>query len=953
MVSGNHKNQQQPSLQQQHHEDTPVKNALSQKSFLREVTDQLGIILWRNSLLQLRYWRATLAQTLGAPVIFMLLLFILQRADYSYQSISNPTPPSSTLQGVFECQGRNPSDNCINIMYTPVTTSTTNYMKTFATLNSARTGQSPLVLEAPLSSVNARPARKMGIVPVPDAPFIYEYALRWPNVTAWGVSFSESNSNGVNNIQYQIWYNSTRVANISDVFGRQVVSFLRGMDEAIISVLNDPTATVTADIDVTVRDWPVVPPVVLSEKIVQNLGPVFFFCCTMVIFISALNQTVIEKEQKLRHSMEIMGLKPMVYWIGSYLSNMLLLVISSLFTTTLGYIFQFGSFKNANFGVLFITFFLLGLAMLSFGFLITTFVRSARVAILVGIFVFIIGLLFESFVFSSGFVGYIWWRNTTPSIIPTIMGLMPFFNFGKCFLDISTLTTGKLSDLTGTYIPGPGLSWSSIYTPISATLLPAYSDGITPKIPALIVSWYFLIFDIIFYGVLTWYFDRVIPDEYGSSLVPWFFIQPTYWGLESQKQRKVDREDWLDEVMATSAREKMEREDSDVLVERSRALSAAFWPAAKIVHLRKVYTSYFGKEEKIAIKDLCLTFEEGKLLALLGQNGAGKSTTMNILSGLTPSTLGDGYMYGYSVFYQMHHIRKIMGVCPQHDVLFPDLTAREHIYLYAGLKGVPRDQWDILVDERLHAVRLLKVADHRSKTYSGGMKRRLSLVISTLGDPKIVFLDEPTTGMDPVNRRHVWSFIEKFKQGRVIVLTTHSMEEADVLGDRIAIMAHGRLRAIGDSVSLKNKFGAGYRISIVTNPSMIEEVKAEVYRYVPGATLEDDSAGALIYQFPVSSTNRIPALVRHLDSNLDGLVRAWGISQTTLEEVFLRIIRDANPNGYRGDEHEVLDDTAVLPGTLKPTFSVRRRNTGKRVLATSAESAAEAGDAQMPRNFNT
>jgi ABC-type multidrug transport system ATPase subunit len=129
----------------------------------------------------------------------------------------------------------------------------------------------------------------------------------------------------------------------------------------------------------------------------------------------------------------------------------------------------------------------------------------------------------------------------------------------------------------------------------------------------------------------------------------------------------------------------------------------------------------------------------------------------------------------------MHKIRKLMGVCPQHDILFHELTAREHIELYAGLKGVDSSSWDSIVTERLGAVRLLKVVDNPVGTYSGGMKRRLSVVIASIGDPQIVFLDEPTTGMDPVNRRHVWSFIEKFKKDRVVILTTHSMEEADVV----------------------------------------------------------------------------------------------------------------------------------------------------------------------------
>lgn len=210
--------------------------------------------------------------------------------------------------------------------------------------------------------------------------------------------------------------------------------------------------------------------------------------------------------------------------------------------------------------------------------------------------------------------------------------------------------------------------------------------------------------------------------------------------------------------------------------------------------------------------------------------------------------------------------------------------------------------------------------------------------------------------MDPTNRRHVWSFIEKFKQGRIIILTTHSMEEADILGDRICVMAHGRLRAIGNSIHLKNKFGAGYRISLMTDPANTEYVKTQIESRVPGCILKDDSAGALLYQFPPSSMSSIPGLVKWLET-VDGgtsssirpagsaqgsnansgrntpfpssssenqissapgltpvsvhlgqnehaepLVHGYGISQTSLEEVFLKLIRDANPEGYQGYE---------------------------------------------------
>jgi ABC-type multidrug transport system ATPase subunit len=143
----------------------------------------------------------------------------------------------------------------------------------------------------------------------------------------------------------------------------------------------------------------------------------------------------------------------------------------------------------------------------------------------------------------------------------------------------------------------------------------------------------------------------------------------------------------------------------------------------RIAHLRKEFNqSLFRKSklDKVAVKNTCLTLQEGKLLALLGQNGAGKSTTMNILAGLTPASNGDALFYGQSVRDNMQEIRKNLGVCPQHDILFNDLTSREHFYLYCGIKNVPYKDIPALMEERLKAVRLWKVADKRAGTYSGG-----------------------------------------------------------------------------------------------------------------------------------------------------------------------------------------------------------------------------------------
>ncbi|MFN3496663.1 MAG: ABC transporter A family member, partial [Hydrogenophaga sp.] len=232
--------------------------------------------------------------------------------------------------------------------------------------------------------------------------------------------------------------------------------------------------------------------------------------------------------------------------------------------------------------------------------------------------------------------------------------------------------------------------------------------------------------------------------------------------------------------------------------------------------LRKEFPTPDGT--KVAVKALDMTMYEGQIFALLGHNGAGKTTTLSILSGMLPATAGDASVFGLSVASQMASIRRIMGVCPQHDVLFPDLTVLEHLELFAGLKEVPLDVRAQKISEIIAEVGLTEKVYSLSSTLSGVMKRKLSLAIALLGDSRIVFLDEPTSGMDPYSRRSTWSVIQNNRQGRIIVLTTHFMDEADLLGDRIGIMADGELRCCGSPMFLKARFGVGYNLTLVRTP---------------------------------------------------------------------------------------------------------------------------------------
>lgn len=210
---------------------------------------------------------------------------------------------------------------------------------------------------------------------------------------------------------------------------------------------------------------------------------------------------------------------------------------------------------------------------------------------------------------------------------------------------------------------------------------------------------------------------------------------------------------------------------------------------------------------KIAIKDLTLNLYEGQITVLLGPNGAGKSTTLSILSGLFPATSGEAYVNGYDISRQIVQIRKSLGLCPQQDLLFNYLTVSEHLYFYCVIKGVPRKMCLKEINCMLSTFNLLEKRNAFPESLSGGMKRKLSIMIALVGVSKVVILDEPTAGMDPVSRRATWSLLQEFKQDRTILLTTHYMDEADILGDRIAIMVKGALRCCGSSVFLKQIYG--------------------------------------------------------------------------------------------------------------------------------------------------
>uniref|UniRef100_A0AAR2JFK1 ABC transporter domain-containing protein n=1 Tax=Pygocentrus nattereri TaxID=42514 RepID=A0AAR2JFK1_PYGNA len=408
-----------------------------------------------------------------------------------------------------------------------------------------------------------------------------------------------------------------------------------------------------------------------------------------------------------------------------------------------------------------------------------------------------------------------------------------------------------------------------------------------------IVSIIMMLIDTLLYWILTWYIENVFPGQYGIPK-PWYFpFTSSYW-------------------CGTPVGSYNEAEPLD--------------PGVSIRNLVKVYKT--GK--KLAVDKLSLDFYQDQITSFLGHNGAGKTTTMSILTGLFAPTSGTAYVNGFDIRTDMDSIRKTLGMCPQHNVLFNDLTVEEHIYFYARLKGCSSEEVKQEIDQMIKDVGLPHKRKELAKNLSGGMQRKLSVAIAFVGGSNVVILDEPTAGVDPYARRGIWELLLKYKKGRTIILSTHHMDEADILGDRIAIISHGRVCCCGSSLFLKKSYGSGYYLTLVrtnqdkfnnldksdlshtpyinrhqlslSNPSHtlslcsdVADVSGLVRRHVPEAELLEIIGQELVYILPYtgSKDGTFASLFKELDLERERLgISSYGISDTTLEEIFLKVAEE-------------------------------------------------------------
>eukprot|EP01023_Acetabularia_acetabulum_P005392 TRINITY_DN12195_c0_g1_i1.p1 TRINITY_DN12195_c0_g1~~TRINITY_DN12195_c0_g1_i1.p1 ORF type:complete len:655 (+),score=81.99 TRINITY_DN12195_c0_g1_i1:604-2568(+) len=601
----------------------------------------------------------------------------------------------------------------------------------------------------------------------------------------------------------------------------------------------------------------------LKLEISSFLGALFYLWLIQLVVPVMLYQVVYEKEKKLRMMMNMHGLGEAVYWFVNYIWYLTLYCAYMIVLLIFGSLpfMDLAFFRLNSYGIQIIFYFLYGNCQIAFAFLVSCLFGTAKTAVVAGLLWILASSLIGAIILNNLYQNDRWYV--------VLLELVPQFGAYRGLYEFSEYS------FLGTYKNSNGLEFENLSDD---------RNGMTRVWIYFIVEWFVFM-------VLAWYLQQVLDSGTGVRKHALFFLDYC---------RRNKREVTIEIESARSSLRQGEHSEAyldlteDVQREKSRveALTPEQLEHTSIVvnNLRKTFPAMDGNPEKKAVRQLTLAVDKGEVFGLLGPNGAGKSTSINMMVGLLEPSNGTAIVAGRDIRYDMNHIYQDMGVCPQHDLLWENLTGREHLFFYARLKGIKEfAELKQMVDAALSRVNLLQDGDKRVKQYSGGMKRRLSVAISLIGNPKVVYMDEPSTGLDPSSRRLLWDVVISQRENRAIILTTHSMEEAEVLCDRLGIFVDGRLVCIGNPKQITSRY-AGYFVFTIMVPLELKPQAIQLVRNMSPNAVETYSLDGLMkFELPTREVTLSQVFKTMEDAKTKLQIKDWAVTSATLEEVFIKL----------------------------------------------------------------
>ncbi|XP_050431314.1 phospholipid-transporting ATPase ABCA3-like isoform X2 [Adelges cooleyi] len=613
------------------------------------------------------------------------------------------------------------------------------------------------------------------------------------------------------------------------------------LDKSFIQVNNPEAAKTIQSYNFAIQSYP------YAKYIIQDITTIFQLVLPMFTVISFLlmcsytiQRVVEEKESGVKELMKMMGLKSWMIWAGWLLHNIMAYLISVVIIVWLCCVRENeegGKLLNHTNPLLFGVFLMVYIISgIFFSFAVSGFFSRPILATNIGVLLWLVSYSVPSQLLKSA--GY---------KIKLFSMLLPNMALFNGYTSIASLET-----------QGYGLQFSTIF-------VNGKNDEFSVGLVLLM-----LILDSLLYAFIAWFMDCVKPGQYGIAKPINFLCT---WS-------KSTSEDIVKIPVSKKESKLFEKVNAEYEVG---------------IDVQNLYKS-FGNCH--AVNGVNLQIYKGQITALLGHNGAGKTTTMSIITGMYSPTNGSVAVNGRDIFNNLDKFRESLGLCPQHNLLFSYLTVFDHLLFFGMLKGLSYSDSRSEGTTLLTLLNILDKKDQLVKSLSGGMKRKLSLAIALIGDPEILILDEPTSGMDPESRREMWDLLLSIRGKRTILITTHFMEEADVLGDRIAIMDHGQVICYGTSLFLKKAYGTGYHLTIIKNESCdVNEMTNSILKIVPEAELQSSLSAQVVYNLPSENTDQFPDLFRMLELRKEEFgITGMGVACTTMEEVFLRAGKNIQEN---------------------------------------------------------
>ncbi|XP_077555605.1 uncharacterized protein LOC144169991 isoform X2 [Haemaphysalis longicornis] len=632
---------------------------------------------------------------------------------------------------------------------------------------------------------------------------------------------------------------------------------------------------------------------------VKAMLPLVFTLGWIFLVAFFVRERVLPRELHLEEIMQVMGLRPWIDWSAWFVIG---IAISTGIVACVTVILCYGGvLLYSDPLLLFIFYGTFALSVLMFCYMISIFFQSATVASLTGIVGYLISFL--PFVIAIA-------METTFSLTPKLLLCL----FMSTSFSYGCLYVSRFEE------QGLGVQWKYLWQS------PVPGDDMS-----LGYCLAMMLFDSLLYFMIGVVVSNLFLGEKSS------FSKRKLLAFFSSKKAEPKAQYCLPDSIGNGMKPQLLKVPyivNDKLPTNSTGIS--------IQDLCVAYNS--GKPtERVAVSHLSLHFEEGHINTLLGQNGAGKTSTIKVLTGQHLATSGEVFVYGKNINNQAKEITKYLGYCPQYNTLYGKLTVREHLTFFGNLKALmSAEEVEKDVERLLRQMGLKHIENQQACRLSGGLQRRLCVAFSFVGGSKLVILDEPTSSVDPMARRNIWDLILKHKHDRTILLTTHHMDEADVLSDKVAIIHRGKLLCEGSPLLLKSKFGFGYQLSLTRScsepnrdsdsghssnvsrtsvdddSSDIEGVLGIIRSVVPPAQVVENNGGEVVISLPQRDPDKsllypFSRLLSLLDERmLEFGFGNYGLSSTTLEEVFLSLCTLCDAGGNPANSAQPLHQPAPL-----------------------------------------